>query len=146
MFAWQLDLSSNDFAQIDALEMLKDLPSLQKLDLSSNKLRGAPFQSLGPAVRLSRLLHLSIPYNKISCLSGVQHFAPALVLLDARQNRLDNIGPEQNVFEDVRPLQQLQDLFLELPSFQSKLRSYRDLAFGIVSHPPLSLCCPNPIL
>ena len=72
----ELNLSSNEFSS-SHLPELSYLPSLRILDLSANKLQsviGLPF--------LPGLETLSIAYNLITALDGLEENVPSLIKLD----------------------------------------------------------------
>jgi hypothetical protein len=115
----ELNLSSNNLSSLATVGR-RGMASLRKLDLSSNRLRGAAFLpgngGLGGCF-FPALEQLLVPYNGVTSLEGIGAVAPQLLELDARSNRLQS---------GVESLQQLRVLpvlkRLELRSKQQKGR------------------------
>ena len=68
----ELNLSSNTLVDLEPASSWASLGSLRKLDLSSNRLRGAPFVFTAPSkLGLPALTQLLLPYNAISSFAGL---------------------------------------------------------------------------
>jgi len=97
-----LNLSSNEFTSCDLPE-LAFLPSLRSLDLSANRLTSLAALPFLPGVET-----LSVAYNLLTNVDGVEENTPNLVVLDARGN---NIGERYDLFA-LPALLQLSELYL----------------------------------
>jgi len=111
----ELCLSSNNLVELGAPSTWACISStLRRLDLSSNRLRGAIFENW--AARLPQLVHLALPYNAVDSLYGLAAVCPQLTELDASYNRLDKEGSPEDSLRCLQRLPSLTNLTLSLPS------------------------------